>query len=175
MLCTSHAGLRDRFSRQALLLDLSILGLTTWLAALAFVEPRISLSLTPLGMEPQVWGGLLAVLACFLSVLQIKVDWKGRSDAHKRSLDIYAEVKREAGYLLASGEEFDKIACQRVIARYDMASAVGIQIPEHEFLHQKRRHKSKVALSKYLDHHPSASITLAKIKIWMRDNLRGHR
>jgi hypothetical protein len=172
MLCTAHANLRDRFARRALVLDLSILAMTTWLVALAFIEPRINVSLTPFGLVPQVWIGLLAVFTFFLSLLQIKVDWKGRADAHKRSLDLYAEVKREAGYLLASGDEPDENACRRVLARYDMASATCIAVPEHEFLRQKRRHRSKVAVSKYLDKYPSASITLTRIRFWIRDNIR---
>ena len=54
MLCTAHAGLRDRYARRALWLDLAILGLSTWLVALVFVEPRINLSLTPFGLDPQL-------------------------------------------------------------------------------------------------------------------------
>ena len=61
MLCTAHAGLRDRYSRLALFLDLSVLGLSTWLVALAFVEPRIGLSVSPFAIGSQLWGGLLAV------------------------------------------------------------------------------------------------------------------
>src|SRR3979409_723189 len=77
MLCTAHAGLRDRFSRLALFLDLSLLGLSTWLVALAFVEPRIGVSLTPFGMDTQIWGGLLATFTFFLTIVQLKTDWKG--------------------------------------------------------------------------------------------------
>jgi hypothetical protein len=102
MLCTGHAGLRDRYARMALALDLSILGLATWLSALAFVAPNINLSLTPFGLDAQLWMGLLSVAALFMAIVQLKTDWKGRSDAHRRTLDNYAEVKREAGYLLAT-------------------------------------------------------------------------
>lgn len=173
MLCTGHADLRDRFTRRALILDLSILALATWLVALAFIGPRINASLTPFGLDPQIWSGLLAVLTFFLSVLQLKVDWKGRADAYRRSFDIYSEVKREAGYLLASEDPLDEQDCRRVLARYDMASAVGVPIPEGEFLHQKQRHKMKLALSRYLDSHPFASIWLVSIKFWLRDNIHG--
>lgn len=169
MLCTGHASLRDRYARRALVLDLSILGLSTWLAALSFVAPRINLSLTPFGLDPQLWTGLLSVATLFLAIAQLKTDWKGRSDAHRRTLDIYAEVKREAGYLLARGETGEQ-ACRRVLARYDMASAVGIEMPERHFLPEKRRHKLKVAVSKHLDTHPGASIMLTRLRFWMRDN-----
>jgi hypothetical protein len=169
MLCSAHAHLRDRFARRAFALDLSMLGLSTWLVALAFVEPRLNVSLTPFDLDSQLWVGLLAVGTFFLTVVQLRTDWKGRSDGHKRTLDIYAEVKREAGYLLAPGE-LDEVACRRVFARYDMAAAVGVEISENDFLPQKRRHKMKVSLSKHLDTHPSASLPLTHLRFWIRDN-----
>lgn len=172
MLCTGHANLRDRYTRYSLVLDLSILALATWLSALAFVQPRINVSLSPFHIDPQIWSGSLAVATLFLSILQIKVDWKRLADAHGRTLDIYAEVKREAGYLLASGKVLDQESCGRVIARYDMASATGVGIPESEFLPQKRRHRIKVAISKHLDEHPASSIPLTFFKLWLRDNFK---
>ena len=170
-LCTGHAGLRDRFTRRALLLDLAVLALSTWIVALAFVEPRTASRLTPFGWDSQIWIGMLSICTFFLTVVQLKTDWKARADGHKHALDIYSEVKREAGYLLASGN-FDELEYRRVLARYDMASAVGVAIPEKDFLTQKRRHRIKVALSKYLDSHPSASLVLTRIRFWIRDNFR---
>jgi hypothetical protein len=169
-LCTGHASLRDRLARRALILDLSILALSSWLVALAFVAPHINMRLTPFGWDSQIWVGVLSVGTFFLTILQLKVDWKGRADAHKRTLDIYAEVKREAGYVLAAGN-IEEAACRRVLTRYDMASAIGVAMPEREFLPQKRRHKVKVALSKHLDTHPSASLILTRVRFWLRDNL----
>ena len=168
-LCTAHAGLRDRLVLRALILDLCVLGLSSWLVALAFVEPRINVRLTPFRWDSQIWVGMLSLGTFFLTLIQFKTDWKGRADAHKRTLDIFAEVKREVGYLLAVGD-LDEVACRRILSRYDMASAVGVAIPEKEFLPQKRRHKIKVALSKHLDAHPSASLILTRIRFWFRDN-----
>ncbi|QKC82551.1 hypothetical protein [Mesorhizobium sp. NZP2077] len=169
MLCTGHANLRDHYAGMAFALDLAILALTTWLAALAFVAPTINVSLTPFGMDVQVWVGLLSVGALFLAIVQLKTDWKARSEAHRRTLDIYSEVKREAGYLLAA-DEVDEETCRRVLARYDTASAAGVEIPERLFLGQKRRHMMKVAVSKHLDAHPGASIVLTRVRFWFRDN-----
>ena len=169
-LCTGHANLRDRYARRALILDLAILTFSLWLAALAFVEPLLSARLTPFHWDHQIWLGMLAVFTFLLTIVQLKTDWKARADAHSRTLDIYAEVKREAGYLIASGK-FSEDECKRVLARYDMASAVGVELPESDFLPQKRRHKIKVALSKHLDAHPAASLTLTRLRFWLRDNL----
>lgn len=169
MLCTGHAALRDRYARLAFALDLLTLGVSTWLVALAFVEPRLNVTLTPFGWDSQIWIGTLGTGVFFLTLVQIKTDWKGRSDAHKRTLDVYAEVKSEAGYLLSAGE-YDHDACRRVFSRYDMAASVGMPIPEAEFLVQKQRHLVKVALSKTLDSRPAASLAWLRARLWWRDN-----
>ena len=171
MLCTGHAVLRDRFARRALALDLGVLGLSTWLVALALVDPAINVKLTPRGLNPTMWIGLLSIGVFFLSLVQMKTDWKSRADAHRRTLDLYAEVKREAGYVLAS-PDLHETAARRVMSRYDMASAVGIELPEKDFLNLKRRHRLKVAISKRLDLHPSSSIAILKLKMWLADNVR---
>ena len=171
MLCAGHAGLRDHFARRALTLDLAILALSTWLVALAFVQPQINLSLTPFSLDPTLWVGLLAIMTFLLSVVQMKVDWKGLSDAHTRSCALYASVHREAGYVLAGAVDSDDQACRQLIERFDLAGVVGIGIPENQFLAQKRRHLMKKAISKYLDTHPAASIFLTRTRFWFRDNL----
>jgi hypothetical protein len=171
MLCTGHASLRDRFARYALGLDVLILATSTWLVALSFVDPKIGARLTPWSMQSQIWVGLLGVITFFLTLVQIKTDLKSRADSHRRTFEMYAEVKREAGYLIAAGSFTDE-DYRRVISRYDMASAAGVAIPERDFLAQKRRHKNKVELSKYLDAHPFATLALVRIQFWLRDNMR---
>lgn len=171
MLCTGHAELRDRFARRAFYLDLLALGISTWLVALAFVEPTLNVTLTPFGWDSSIWVGALGTGVFFLTLVQMKADWKGRSDSHKRALEVYAEVKREAGYLLSSGE-CDHAACQRVFSRYDLAASVGVTIPEAEFLPLKKHHLIKVALSKNLDSQPAASLIRLRLSLWWRDNFK---
>jgi hypothetical protein len=172
MLCTGHAVLRDRFARMALAVDLVILASSTWIVALAFVSSSLAVRLTPFGWDSTIWIGVLSTGTFFLTLLQIKTDWRGRSDAHKRTLILYAEVKREAGYLLAS-DQADEVAYRRVLARYDLASAVGVEIPERDFLRLKRHHKLKVLISKHLDDRPATSLILLRIRLWWNDNRPG--
>jgi hypothetical protein len=172
MLVTAHAHLRERYSRRALILDLTILVLSVWLTAVVFIEPRLNLKLTPWGLEPQIWVGLLGVATFFLSILQLRVDWKGRSDAHKRSFDLYAEVKNECRYLLSSEGILTRDMCQRALIKFELASDVGSQIPEKEFLKEKRRHLLKVAMSRHLDTHPAASLLILKAKLWWASNVK---
>lgn len=169
MLCTGHAVRRDRLALWALLLDVSTLAASTWVVALAFISPDLGRRLTPFGWDTQIWLGALSAATFFCTLLQMKTDWKGRSDAHGRTLELYAEVKREAGYLLAAAN-FDDQAYKRVLARYDLASAVGVAIPESDFLKLKKRHKLKVLISKRLDEAPSTSILLYRARLWITDN-----
>jgi len=175
MLVTAHAHLRERYARRALILDLTILGLSVWLTAVVFVEPRLNLRLTPGGLDPQVWIGLLGVGTFFLSIVQLRVDWKGRSDAHKRSFDLYAEVKNECRHLMSSDGILTREMCQRALTKFELASDVGTQIPEEEFLKQKRRHLLKVTMSRHLDTHPAASLLLLRLKFWWTSNVKSQK
>jgi hypothetical protein len=172
MLVTAHANLREKYSRGALCLDLTILASSVWLTAVVFIEPRLNLKLTPFRLDPQVWVGLLGVLTFFLSIVQLRVDWKGRSDAHKRAFDLYAKVKNECRYLLSSDGIVTRQDCQHALTMFELASDVGCQVPEEEFLKQKRKHLQKVAMSRYLDTHPSASLLLLSVRMWWTSNVK---
>lgn len=169
MLCSGHSHLRDRYLNRALILDLSIIGVSTWLVALSFVDPAMNILLTPFALDSRIWIGVLGTIVFFLSIVQLKTDWKGRADAHRRTADIYAEVKREAKYLLSTAT-VDNADMRRILAKYDLATAVGVGMPESEFLAQKQRHRTKIAISRYLDQHPFASLTFLRIRFWFRDN-----
>ena len=58
MLCTGHAALRDRYAKLAFALDLLTLGVSTWLVALAFVEPKLNVRFNTLrvGQPSLGWG-----------------------------------------------------------------------------------------------------------------------
>lgn len=172
MLCTAHAGLRNRYHKRALYLDMLILAVSLWLVALVFVDPAIDGKLTPFEIDGRLWIGCLSIGVFLLTLLHLKFDWRGKSVAHQRTLDMYATTKREATYVLAAGQA-DEPAVRRVLVSYDMASAVGMPVPEKEFLRQKKRHKIKIEISKRLDSRPSTSIYIMRLRLWWRDNLKG--
>lgn len=171
MMCSAHANLRDRYAWKSLVLDLLILAIATWLIALAFVGPAVNISLTPIDIKPQIWSGLLAVTTFFLTLVEMKLNWKGRSEAHSQSLGLYSEVKLEANQVLALCRELEEAAYRNLLVRNGLASTLGAKISEREFLRQKKHHLTKVALSKYLDSHPMSSILITKARLWWRDNV----
>jgi hypothetical protein len=144
--------------------------LSAWITAMGFADPRLNQWLVPPYFDVQLWMGLLGSITFALTLVQFKADWRGRSEAHQRSFTMYAEVKREAGYLLVSANEISARDFQRLADRYDIASDVGTGIPERDFLSLKRRHKLKIAISRLLDEKPGSSLWLTRIKLILRDN-----
>jgi len=171
-LCTSHAALRDRFAIRQFAVDIVVLLLSAWITAMGFVDPRLNRWLVPPHFDAQLWTGLLGIITFALTLIQFKADWRGRSESHQRSFNMYAEVKREAGYLLAGADDITARDFQRLADRYDMASNVGTEIPEKDFLELKRHHKIKIAISRLLDEKPGSNLWLTKIKLILRDNWR---
>jgi hypothetical protein len=175
MLITGHSNLSERYDNRALALDCAILALSVWLTSVVFVEPKIGLTLTPFHLDPQIWIGVLGIFTLFLSVVQLRVDWKRRSDGHKRSAEMYAKVKSGCRYLLESKKLITRDDAQELLAHYDLSASLGSAIPEKEFLRQKSNHLTKIAISRFLDKHPAASVTLLKIRLWWRCNISNRR
>lgn len=168
--CTAHALLRDRFAWRATALDLSMFATSTWGVALAFVDPVINVRLTPFELPPTVWLGLLAVATAFLSIVQLRVDWKGRSETHQTALRLYTDVKAEAAKTLGGGQAITVQDFDRIAAIYATANEFAAPIGEADFLRLKRHHLQKVGLSKLLDGKPFALIWLVRLKLILRDN-----
>lgn len=169
LMCTGHSVRASELTRSAIALDLLLLTTSAWLLAVSFTSNEIGQKLSPFGIEPWLWVGLLGFATFVLSLVQLKVNLKGHADAHKRSFEVYAEVKRNVRYLLAN----DHLAEDEVVAayaRYDMACATAVQITDQDFLRVKRMHRTKVEMSKILDERPFASVLLQSVKLWWRDN-----
>lgn len=168
LMCSCHNALRDRYARRALALDLAVMALTLWLTAMAFVDPHLGFLLTPAGMEKDLWLGLVSVFAFFLAILQFRVDWKGRSDAHARALQYFSRTKQLAGQLLSG--ILDEAGVSTLLALYQHTGEFAIPIDDSDFLPLKQRHRLKIEISRYLDEHPGASMALLRARLWIRHN-----
>jgi hypothetical protein len=171
MLCTAHAALRDRYQRRATLLDLIIFAFSVVLVAQTFADSSVKEAINVFDVNLDIWFGILATIIFLLSIVQLLVNWKTQAAAHSRSFTLYSEVKLELSYLL-DNPTIDEESAQRILARYDLAAAIGTNIPESEFLHQKQRHKVKLFISKYLDNNPGTWIPLLKLKLFLSDTFR---
>lgn len=170
MLCTAHSIEHERFHRRAVILDTVIMLLSLYLVSMVFVDPVLENMLTLFDLSPTIWTGVLALLTFGLSVVQLIVQWKGRADAHSRSLGIYFQAKSNCIEVLNQAEAISREEYNRVRARYDMASDVGVRIPDGRFLRLKQKHLLKVEISKLLDERPALSFAKVRVGMWWRDN-----
>jgi len=170
-LCTAHSIERERFHRRAMLLDIIIMLGSLYLVSMVFIDPVINNTLTPPGWKPVIWTGTIAIFVFAFSIIQLMVDWKGRADAHGRSLSMYAEAKSNCIEVLNGTAPISKEIYNGISTRYNMASDIGIHIPDSRFLTLKQKHLVKIELSKQLDNNPSLCLPLARIKLWWRDNV----
>lgn len=170
-LCTAHSIERERFHRRAMLLDIIIMLGSLYLVSMVFIDPVINNTLTPLGLKPVIWTGTIAIFVFAFSIIQLMVDWKGLADAHGRSLSMYAEAKSNCIEVLNGTAPISKEIYNGISTRYNMASDIGIHIPDSRFLTLKQKHLVKIELSKQLDNNPSLCLPLARIKLWWRDNV----
>ena len=167
--CSIHASLRDKYSIRATAFDYLLMAATTYLLGLTLVEPAIGLPLS-LGFDRVLFITVMSLVAFFLSVVQFKNDWKTMAEEHHQSFKEYANVKADCRTFTSGSKVASEVDYQRIRDSYNVATDIGTNIPEKEFLNGKRRHKKKVFISKYLDEHPGAWIWLVKLKLLIRDN-----
>lgn len=173
--CTAHGHLRDVYFLYARCLDLLILGVSTWLLAMTFVEPKIGMTLAPAGIESTIWIGLLSIGVFFLSLVQLLVNWKAKADNYQRSLMALSGFVKSTRPLVHLGASASQVDIENALATYQQISEWMEHVPEKLFLSLKQKHLCKVEISKTLDKFPSASIFWLKVTFWIRDNLQRNK
>src|SRR5713101_5413522 len=149
-----HTSLRDRYGRRALIVDLSLLACSVVFCASAFAGDNV---LSRFGTTPENVRYLLrafSVLAFMLSILSLRIDWKGRSASHrdaasKMSSAVASFSKRrgiDGGWPPESSAELCRV--------YWEAMHNSVPIPEGLFVKLKARHLRKVELSRMLSLNP---------------------
>jgi hypothetical protein len=161
-----HCTLRDRYARRALLVDVILLACSVVFCASAFASDQV---LSLLGGSPDRVRYLLkaiSVVTFMLSVVSLRVDWKGAAAAHRQAADkmsgalaVFRKYKRDDGSWDASiAGELDSV--------YSEAMRNSIAIPENAFLKLKARHLRKIEISKMLDLYPGRPVWVLRMRLF---------
>jgi hypothetical protein len=124
------------------------------------------------GNNYSFWVGIFSIATFIFSFMAGLLDWKVLAERHKYAFETYMNLKFTAGDLINKIEKDEHADVERFLEKYYALTPTIISIPERAFLQCKRKHVIKVFISKYLDECPAVSITLLKIKIWVRDNFK---
>jgi len=158
-----HTVLRDRYGRRALFVDVLLLACSVVFCASAFASDQV---LALFGRSPDRVRYLLrafSVAAFMLSVVSLRVDWKGKSASHR---DAAAKMSRavasfrtrqvdDGTWLPGCSAELDGI--------YWEAMHNSVPIPENVFVSLKARHLRKVELSKMLSSNPGCPLVILRL------------
>jgi hypothetical protein len=166
-----YSILRDRYSRGATALQLSILLASFFLLVLSLASDALVARLMPDPATARDWAVILATLVFAVSILDMHLDWRGRAGAYREAAQHLYGLK--AKYRSAFSQDPVSIRTLQVLREeYAAVNERLPGIPERYFLGLKAAHKRKVALSKLLDSYPSVPIWVLRVRLLWRE-LRG--
>jgi hypothetical protein len=169
MMVTAHTSLRERFALLSLFSDISLFSCSLFLTVIVFADPVFMIKY--LGNNYSFWIGIFSVSTFIFSFIARLLDWKIRAEKHRYAFKTYMNIKFDAADLIYKIEKNEHADVEQFLERYHALTPTIIAIPERDFLKYKRKHVSKVFISKYIDEHPAVSILVLKIKIWIRENI----
>ena len=165
LMINSHALLRDKYKFLALILNIGLLVVSVFICAFVFVDVQL---FSQIGLDPQkskIFLGVLSVICFGLSLIEYRIDLKGKSslhsDAANRLADLKAQFRDSYSKFKGSSELENKILFQKYNETMDRI----IKIPESQFVKLKSKYHYKKILSKMINDYPSTPIILLKIKI----------
>lgn len=163
MMRTMHSILRDRFQRYSLAVDMMILAGSVVLCATVFLDPVIlnKLKIDP-GFSRIILGGT-SVLIFLLSLVQLKVNWKQKSEMFGKSVETLCKLKSECDTML----KMSPLPAEEVILGQCKTCGETLaklpKIRDRSFNSLKSKHKRKIELSKYIDTRPESPYWLTRL------------
>jgi len=162
---TMYSVLRDQFTRKAIYLTLGILGSSIVLVACTFL-PQAALKF--IGISPfttTVILGAFSSLILFLSIAELRVDWKEQSRQYGDAADRLADLKLKYRNPLASSAGIIDAIVNDLTQEYEATFSSLPRIPDRQFLTLKSYHQRKVKLSQMIDKAVGCPVWLLRVRL----------
>ena len=162
---TMYSVLRDRYSASATWLTLGIMGSSVILCACTFLPEDALLVIGISSFETKIVLGVFSGLILFLSIAELKVDWKEQSRTYGEAAKEVAGLKAKYRDVRNSGKHPSPEVTHELASQYDsiMASLPGI--PDLQFAKLKAYHLKKIKLSQMLDSKPGCPLWILRLKL----------
>jgi len=163
MMLSMHSKLRDDNQRIALMVNLLLLCSSVILSTLVFIDPSI---LKFAKIDPQLSQiaiGICSTIVFLISIVELRVDWKEKSERHGQACKVLSKLKADSRELLKSNSQPDPqlVAEQCKVCAQSLSTLPNI--PDNKFPSLKAYHKAKVELSKFIDLHPTVPVWILRI------------
>jgi len=149
-----------------------ILLLSVLLLMTALLDPSV---LVATRVDPEVAKLVIALasaLVFFLSLVQLRVDWRNRAAAHAHAARILGQAKATCRRLESRAEVVSAAEVNETFRDLDHQLDDLVPIPDELFATLKARHAYKVELSRLISAHPTAPVSVLRVNARWR-GLRG--
>jgi hypothetical protein len=162
---TMYSVLRDRYSAWATGLTLGIMGSSVILCAVTFLpdDALVRVGLSPLGTK--IVLGVFSSLILFLSIAELKVDWKQRSSLYGDAAENVAGLKAKYRDLRNSCEPSSPEVIHELAIQYDSVMASLPGVPDLQFVKLKAYHLNKIQLCRMIDSKPGCPLWVLRLKL----------
>jgi len=174
-MASQHAMLHERFKHLSMFLDVSVLILSAFLTFIGFANNDLKVAFIerlPGSPNPSYLIGLSALSVFLISIVDWRLNWKTRSQAHLDAVKSLSNLKHEFSIILSSEKPVSDMKFNSVIKQYQAVSKILPIIPERDFAKTKKKHRVKGLVSNSLDRFPGASLICVKWKIFWRHNIK---
>jgi hypothetical protein len=158
---SGHSLLRDRYERRGAVLIFVILGLSVVATALALLNGEREYELFGVTQHAVVIVGSLTALIFFLTLIELRLDFRGRARAHADASRRLAELKAKYRAAVRAGD--DVTSDLDLAAEYERVMSIVATIPESKFLWVKAKHRRKVLVSRLISQHPGAPLLFVQV------------
>ena len=165
MLLTGHSWLRDRYARWALILNLCLLGSVVLLNACVFIGDDTLRILVQSPEAAKFVIGVFSIIVFFVSLVEYRLDWKGKSVLHEDAAKKLTSLKLEYRNAYDEFHGTDEETNLQLTKKYERVQEDMVKIPDSLFNAAKSRHLLKKELSKQLNKHPFAPLWSLRLRL----------
>jgi len=168
---TMYSVLRDQFAYKAIYLTLGILGSSIILVACTFLPQK---ALKFLGISPfmtTVILGAFSSLVLFLSIAELRVDWKERSRQYGDAANQLADLKHKYRQAITGAIGTSDVIANNLTEDYELIFGRLPRIPDKKFLTLKAYHQRKVKLSQMIDKAVGCPVWLLRLRLFWEEDI----
>ena len=151
------------------MLTLGIFGSSVILCACTFLPDD---ALEAIGIKPigtKILLGAFSSLVLFLSIAELRIDWKEQSRGYADAAEALARWKAHYRSTMAISPSPSIDQMKELLASHASTLEHQPRIPDSQFHVLKARHLRKVEISKMIDSHPGCPIIFIKLRLLWRD------
>ncbi|MDE2716883.1 MAG: hypothetical protein OXI33_07695 [Chloroflexota bacterium] len=162
LMLSSHAILRDRYTRIGLVMSIGLIAMSLFLSVVALIDDAVFRQVGLDAAKTRILLAVPSIVILVVSITDLIVDWRSRGRRHGESAELLAQLK--AKYRSKPWTEvYDQSIEMGLTDMYNRTMERLIPIPDRQFNRLKARHRFKQFLSQATDENPRAPVWFLRV------------